>query len=152
MAGGKANRKIIADRLDFIMRMVADIRALPLESLEQFAQDRRNFGAAESCLRRSLESLLDLGRHILAKVFGQAVTEYKKIADELELQGVLSHEHARKLRILAGYRNRMVHFYHEVSFNEVYQICTLELDDLQTVREALIAWIKANPQCIDDTL
>ena len=109
MAGGKANRKIIADRLDFIPRMIADIRAFPLESLEQFAQDQRNFGAAESCLRRSLEALLDLGRHILLKVFGQAVTEYKKIADELELKGVLSHEHARKLRILAGYRNRMVH-------------------------------------------
>jgi hypothetical protein len=46
MAGGKANRKIIADRLDFITRMIADIRALPLESLEQFAQDRRNFGTS----------------------------------------------------------------------------------------------------------
>lgn len=152
MKPGKANQRIIADRLDFITRMLGDIRSLPLGSLEEFMRDRRNIGAAESCLRRSLEALLDLGRHVLAKVFLQAVTEYKKVADELEAQNVLNHESARRLRILAGYRNRLVHFYHEVTSQELYQICTHELDDLMVVREAFVEWIKANPDCIDTTV
>jgi uncharacterized protein YutE (UPF0331/DUF86 family) len=152
MESGKPNQKVIADRLDFMMRMLADIRSLPLSSLEEFMQDRRNIGAAESCLRRALEALLDLARHLLAKVFGLGVTEYKKVADGLEQHGILSRESARKLRILAGYRNRLVHFYHEVSAEELYLICSEELDDLVNVRDALVDWIKANPQFIDTTI
>jgi uncharacterized protein YutE (UPF0331/DUF86 family) len=152
MTSGKANQKVVTDRLDFVIRMIGDIRSLPLGSLEEFMQDRRNIGAAESCLRRALEGLLDLGRHLLAKVFGLGVTEYKKVADELEQNKVLTREAARRLRLLAGYRNRLVHFYHEVSAEELYQICSGELEDLVNVRDALIAWVKANPQCIDTTI
>ena len=35
---------------------------------------------ADSCLRRSLEALFDIGRHILAKGYARGVTEYKEIA------------------------------------------------------------------------
>ncbi|MGW8258408.1 MAG: hypothetical protein ACWGMZ_13060, partial [Thermoguttaceae bacterium] len=80
MVRGKANQKILVDRLEWVDRMLSDIRLIPIGSLEEFIEDRRNVGSAESSLRRALEALLDLGRHLLAKVFGVAVTEYKAIA------------------------------------------------------------------------
>jgi len=70
MVPGKANQRVIADRLDGVQRMTDEIRALPLDSPDAFTGDRRNIGPAESCLRRAIEALLDLGRHLLAKVFG----------------------------------------------------------------------------------
>ena len=152
MTSDKANQKIVADRLEWIDRMLADIRSLPLDSIENFKSDKRNIGAAESCLRRALEALLDLGRHLLAKVFAKAVTEYKTIAEELEKNGVLNTEACRQLKTLAGYRNRMVHFYHEITPEELYDICSNQLDDLVMVRNAFKIWVKANPQCIDPTL
>ena len=45
--------------------------------------------AAESCLRRALEALLDVGRHILAGGFGRGVSEYGQIASGLLDAGVL---------------------------------------------------------------
>lgn len=60
MAPGKANQRIVAERLAWVERMVDEIRALPLGSLQEFTGDRRNVGAAESCLRRALEALLVL--------------------------------------------------------------------------------------------
>jgi uncharacterized protein YutE (UPF0331/DUF86 family) len=152
MTRGKANHRVLADRLDWVDRMLSDIQAIPLGSLEEFMADKRNFGAADSCLRRALEALLDLGRHLLAKVFGKAVTEYKAIADELEARNVLKREAARRLRILAGYRNRMVHFYHEITPEELFEICSHELDDLLLVRNAFKEWIKANPQSINSSI
>lgn len=148
----KANHRVLADRLDWVDRMLSDIQAIPLGSLEEFMADKRNFGAADSCLRRALEALLDLGRHLLAKVFGEAVTEYKAIADELEARNVLKREAARRLRILAGYRNRMVHFYHEITPEELFEICSHELNDLLLVRDAFKEWIKANPQSINSSI
>jgi uncharacterized protein YutE (UPF0331/DUF86 family) len=152
MTKGKANKRVLADRLDWVDRMLSELRALPLGSLEEFMADKRNFGAAESSLRRALEALLDIGRHVLAKVFAVAVTEYKAIADELEARNILEPEAARRLRILAGYRNRMVHFYHEITPDELYDICSNELDDILIVRDAFSKWINANPHYINTTI
>lgn len=152
MEPGKANQRVIADRLDWVQRMVDEIRSLPLGSLDEFTGDRRNIGAAESCLRRSLEALLDLGRHLLAKIFGEAVTEYKMIAEELGRRGVLVSDAVHRLRVLAGYCNRLVHFYHDVTEEELYAICTRELEDLLAVRDAYVRWLKLHPECIDTAL
>jgi uncharacterized protein YutE (UPF0331/DUF86 family) len=80
------------------------------------------------------------------------VTEYKQIAEELKKEKVLSSEDATLLRTLAGYRNRMVHFYDEITDGELYAICSRELDDLLLIRDAYVAWIKANPEKVDETL
>jgi uncharacterized protein YutE (UPF0331/DUF86 family) len=53
------------------------------------------------------------------------------------------------MRQIAGYRNRMVHFYHEVSREELYRLATENLSDLETILEALLSWIRNNPQKID---
>ena len=82
----------------------------------------RDAYSAESCLRRAQEALLDLGRHLLAKIFGEAVAEYKRIAEELDRRQVLAPEAAHRLRVLAGYRNRMVHLHHDVTKEELYSI------------------------------
>jgi uncharacterized protein YutE (UPF0331/DUF86 family) len=148
----KLSKRVIGDRLAWLDKMVAEIRALPLDSYEEFSANQRDVWAAESCLRRALEAIFDLGRHILAKGFGQGVTEYKQIASELEKAGVLSDSQARLLSTLAGYRNRLVHFYHEVTFEELYEICRDNLDDLLKIRNAFVKWVKNNPDQIDETL
>ena len=132
--------------------MVAEIRALPMDSYEEFSADKRNVWAAESCLRRALEAIFDLGRHILAKSFSQGVTEYKQIASELEKAGVLSQNQASLLTTLAGYRNRLVHFYQEVTSEELYEICRDDLDDLVKIKNAFLNWVNDNPDRIDETL
>jgi len=149
---GKLSKRVIGDRLAWIDKMVAEIRALPLDSYEEFAANQRDVWAAESCLRRALEALFDLGRHILAKGFGQGVTEYKQIASELEAAGVLSRSRARLLSTLAGYRNRLVHFYHEVTSEELYEICRDNLDDLLRIRDAFRKWVNKHPDLIDENL
>jgi uncharacterized protein YutE (UPF0331/DUF86 family) len=152
MSPGKVSRRITADRLAWIERMLNEIQNLPLGSIDDFLGDSRNVFSAESCLRTSLEALLDLGRHILAKCFGIGVTEYKEIAVELERHGVLDPDKAFLLKTMAGYRNRMDHFYHEITSKELYEICTGELDDIREVKEALRSWIQAHPEWVDETL
>ena len=152
MSPGKLSRRVIGDRLAWIDKMVAEIRALPLGCYEEFSANRRDVWAAESCLRRALEAIFDLGRHILAKGFGLGVTEYKQIATELETAAVLSHSRARLLSTLAGYRNRLVHFYHEVTSEELYEICRNNLDDLLEIKNAFRKWANENPGSIDETL
>jgi uncharacterized protein YutE (UPF0331/DUF86 family) len=152
MTPGKLSKRVVSDRLSWVERMVNEIRTLPLEDREAFFADRRNVWTAESCLRRALEALLDLGRHILAKGFGLGVSEYKEIASRLGDQGVLSQEEIKLLRILAGYRNRLVHFYHEVGPDELYEVCARDLVDLEHIAEAYRKWLREHKEWLDETL
>ena len=89
------SKRVVADRLDLIDSFLREIRSLPLENPSGFFADRRNIWSAESCLRRSLEALFDVGRHILAKGFGSGVSEYKEIPLRLQEKAVLTETEAK---------------------------------------------------------
>lgn len=144
--------KIIVERAGWIRKMIGGIQALPLDSKESFLSDPRNAASAESYLRRALEALMDLGRHILAKGFGKAVTEYKEIPGELHREGILHSTDARLMRELAGYRNRMVQFYDEVTTEEMYHICHDQLSDVERILASIFKWINSNPELLDRSL
>jgi uncharacterized protein YutE (UPF0331/DUF86 family) len=136
--------RVIADRFDLIDSLLEKTERLPLASLEDFVADDRNVSAAESNVRRALEALMDVGRHILAKGFASGVTEYKEIVARLHKQGVLAKSEADLMHKMAGYRNRLVHLYHEVTAEELYQICVLHLNDIRHVRSSLQRWLESN--------
>jgi uncharacterized protein YutE (UPF0331/DUF86 family) len=144
--------KIISERSAWITEMMTRLRLLPLDTFESFQSDPRNPAAAESYLRRGLEAFFDLGRHILAKGFGQAVSEYKEIARVLGQRGIISEEEVQKLIKMAGYRNRMVHFYQEISSKELFEICVKELIDIESLLSSIIKWVKIHPELVDQSL
>lgn len=152
MLPGKISKRVVSDRLAWVDRMLYEIHALPLESKTVFMQDSRNVWAAESCLRRALEALFDMGRHIAAKGFGEAVTEYKEIAATLKRRNVISADELILMQKLAGYRNRLVHFYHDVNADELYEICSTRLGDVQTIANSLRSWLSSHPHLLDETL
>ncbi len=152
MSPAKVSERIVTARVAWVRDMAARIRALPLDSYDSFVSDRRNVAAAESYLRRGLEAVLDLGRHLLAKGFGVAAPEYKEIAVRLREAGVLDKDQATILSRLAGYRNRLVHFCHEIGDRELYEICAGQLGDVDTITLAIADWIVQHPEKVDKTV
>lgn len=152
MTPSRLRSQVVLERVAWIDRMLAALRALPTRSLEEFRADARTVAAAESYLRRALEALLDLCRHVLAKGLGQGVAEYKEIAAALQNATVLDAESARLLREMAGYRNRIVHFYHEIADDELLDICTRQLGDIEAIRDHLLSWLRARPELMDTRL
>ena len=152
MTPSKMREKVVAERVKWVKEMLKSIRSLPAETYEEFRSDPRTVAAAESYLRRGLEALLDLGRHLLAKGFGKGVPEYKQIAVQLERFDVLSPDDAKLMRVLAGYRNRLVHLYQEISDEEIYEICTGEIQDMEHILRSIAKWIKDHPEMIDREL
>lgn len=152
MSPSQIDTQTVLNRLEWVDNMVNTIRGLPLENEEAFLADARNVWTAESCLRRALEALLDLGRHILAKGLAVGTAEYKQIADELGKQGILSPQDSYKMRLLAGYRNRLTHYYHEVTREELYRVCAQELDDVTHLAEQIRLWLGQHPELLSQAL
>lgn len=124
------NIKLIEDRLGIINKFIGELKMLSFLDEENFL-DNKTPAIAESYIRRSLEALFDIGRHIIAKTAGKGIVEYKDIASALGDMGVITKEHAERLRLMAGYRNRLVHFYHEVTDKELYSILKNNLSDME---------------------
>jgi uncharacterized protein YutE (UPF0331/DUF86 family) len=146
MTPGAVNRRAVADKIELIRRMLDGIRNLPLENLAAFTEDPRTAGAGESYLRRALEALFDLARHVLAKGFGRAPAEYAEVARQLGEVGVVSAAVAERLGLMARYRNRMVHFYDEITDEELFGILACELGDLERAIAAVTDWIASHPE------
>ncbi len=135
------NIKLIEDRIGFITMAIARLRKLSrLEELVFLKGDTP--AIAESYLRRSLEAIFDIGRHIIAKTAGKAAVEYKEIAKALGENGVVSKRLSEKLILMAGYRNRLIHFYHEVSDTELYVILRDHLNDMEEFVKEIKDFIK----------
>jgi len=142
MTPANIDRKVITQRAAWIREMMGALGELPLKNKKSFIRDRRNVAAAESYLRRSLEALFDIGRHILAKRFAFPATEYKEIAAGLLEKNILSEDEAELIRKMAGYRNRMVHFYHEITPEELHEICLNHLDEIRLLLNRMLQSIK----------
>lgn len=126
------NRQLVSQRLDFIEECLEELKKLSSLSAEEFFADKRNVAAAESYLRRSLEAVFDVGRHILAKTgAADLAMEYKSIARGLQDKGFVSESVGVSLRSMAGYRNRLVHLYHLIKAEELFQIIREDLHDLR---------------------
>ena len=152
MLPGKISKRVVTGRLAWIDRMLREIRSLPLHSPSAFTENSKNMWAAKSCLRWSREALFDFGRHTAAKGFGEAVMEDKEIATAFHRHGILSTEERKLMQKLAGYRNRLLHFYHDVRTEELYEIFAFHLGDIETITDDLRKWIKNHPGNLDETL
>jgi uncharacterized protein YutE (UPF0331/DUF86 family) len=130
--------KLVRERLEAIADLVAALRRLPQASEEEFLADRRNPYSAESLVRRALEALFDVARHLLSKGQGKGALEYKEVARLAEEHGLVTDPSlAARFREMAGFRNRLVHFYHEVTPRELFGVVTRDLGDLEALAEAL---------------
>jgi len=132
--------------------MLRGLATLPLTSLEALQGDARDVAAAESYLRRALEALLDLGRHILAKGLGEGALEHKQIALALRRAGVLDEASGAILFDMAGYRNRLTHLYDEVTTAELFDICAHRSADIRRVRDVLLGWLRRHPELVEGDL
>lgn len=128
--------------LRFIESCEQELKPFSTMSEEEFFSDRKNPPFVESYLRRSLEAIFDIGRHILSKTQGFKEIEYKTIAKELGSKGVVTKELSGVLIAMAGYRNRMVHFYREVTPQELYQITRDNLNDIERFTREIASFIK----------
>jgi uncharacterized protein YutE (UPF0331/DUF86 family) len=146
MTRSKVNGSVIVEKTAWIRRMLADLRDLGLEDREGFLADKHKQAAAESYLRRALEALFDIGRHILARKFGAMAAEYKDIARLLFENRALTQKEAVLLRLMAGYRNRLVHFYHEVGPAELFEICAKDSTDIQKILNRMIKKAMEEPR------
>jgi uncharacterized protein YutE (UPF0331/DUF86 family) len=125
------NKDLIHNRIDLINRSMARLKKIAVLTREQFLADPDNYAIAEHHLRRALESMFDIGRHIMAKQGLGHPVDYRSIILTLGREQIIPPQFAEKIKGMAGYRNRLVHGYAEVTPEEMYSIIQKKLGDFE---------------------
>ena len=142
MVISKLNLNKIQENLNLIGEFLEKLKRLSKLEQNEFYSDERNPAATESFLRRCIEAIFDVGRHILSNSFSFKSLEYKEVAKELGEKGIVSEEYSKILIKMAGYRNRMVHFYKDIMAQELYDILQNELTDIEKFLKEVEIFLK----------
>lgn len=80
-------------------------------------------------LQLSIQTLIDIGNHILAAIGENQIEDYVDIIDKLGERDIIPSEFAKAIRGMAGLRNILVHEYASLDLRKIYDIFQNRLDD-----------------------
>lgn len=129
----------IIPRIDGIMRDLVKLRELVSLPQGEFSDTQKDyFDVAKLRLREALEGVFNIGAHILSRIEGGRTTAYKEIAKKLGAFGIMEKDFADgALTDMAGYRNRLTHFYADVPAAEIYEVLHKHLGDFDVFLAAV---------------
>jgi len=123
------NNETISERINVIEESLEQLEQMQDLSLE-YLEDKRNFAVAEHFLRYALEATFDICAHVLSRIPGSQVGDYKEMAVEMGKQEIIPKEFASgKLYQMGGFRNKLTHLYSKVTPEEIYDIIQEDLGD-----------------------
>lgn len=123
-------RDLIAD----IQKCVKRLEEFSVMETSEFQSNSDEYGLAEHYFRRALEGVLTIGTHILSRL-PVKTKDYQDIIVELGKNGIVPTEFVEKNKKLAGYRNRMVHLYWEITAEELHSILRQHVSDIDAFCE-----------------
>ncbi len=133
-------------RLNGIQQELAELQELAKVPKSKFVKGDAH-KLASYHLHRILEGVFNITNHILSRLPGGATTTYKDMAIALGEHGIVSKKFAEgPLFNMAGYRNRLVHFYSEVTPAELYKALRNHLKDVDTFCRAVKTVLKSPKQ------
>lgn len=129
MSANVIEKDVILVRVSGIEGELAELKKLASEPLRTFTAGV-GYKLAQYHLHRALEGVFHIAGHILARIPGGQVTQYSEMARKMGEFGVVPKDFAEgKLVTMAKYRNRLVHFYAQITAQELYEILQKDLGD-----------------------
>ena len=80
-------------------------------------------------IQLSIQSLIDVGNHILSALGENQIEDYSDIIDKLGERNILPSEFAQSIRGMVGLKNILVHEYARLDIKIIYDILQNKLED-----------------------
>ena len=127
----KLDEERIQAKTQFIEKNLSFLQQFANSSESDFVEDLRNFYSAVHALQISIEAMLDIFTHIVARLHLGATTDDRETLDLLLKRGLISQDHFQRYFHMNKFRNRVVHGYMDVDARKVHKMIQEELGDFQ---------------------
>lgn len=128
------NKEILRKRLNKLDEYIDILRSLQRYSFEEFIADPERYGSAERFLQLAIETINDLGNHIIADDDLGVVNWYRDIPEILESKKVINKETKGRWIRMIGFRNTLVHEYIEIDRQIVFDVLQNDIMDIDDIR------------------
>ncbi len=127
-----------------------DLREFESVNLDSFRVDIRTQRYAERTLHVAIECCMDICHHLISDQRWREPDSYADAFNVLAEHGVLTAESTGKYRLMAQFRNKLVHYYEKIEPEQVLSIARSHAADFTDFANAVAAWI-ASPQADGDS-
>ncbi len=132
-------KTLIQDKIGYIEQNIRKLQTLAGLPKNTFLKEFYYIESAKHLLQVSIEAMLDICQHVIARERYQAPKTFADAFVVLVKEGILP-EHKKDTFIrMARFRNRVVHLYQAVNENEVYQILQEGLGDFREFIQAILS-------------
>ena len=111
---------------------------------DRFVSDEDLHLKAERCLQLAIQSILDLGAHLIADRGLNRPGTYEEVVPELGRAGILPADLVERLSGIAGLRNILVHDYLTVDRGRLFDDLTSGLGDFEDFARAIEAIVSSS--------
>jgi uncharacterized protein YutE (UPF0331/DUF86 family) len=126
--------EVIRKRLGKLDEYLAILQGLRRYTYEEFTANPEHYGSAERFLQLAIETLTDLGNHVIADLGLGTVDWYSDIPRLLHEAGYINAEMRENWTRMIGFRNVLVHDYLDVDRRLVYEVLQQRLGDIEALR------------------
>jgi uncharacterized protein YutE (UPF0331/DUF86 family) len=124
------NHDRLRGKLNDISQSLARLERLRLMGREAFLGDEDSRDIARSRLLTAMEASLNICYHLTAKRLQRVPEDYAQCFLLLGEAGLIPGELAQRLSRMARFRNRIVHLYWDIDYDQVYDILEKDIEDL----------------------
>ena len=126
--------EVIRKRLNKLDEYLAILYRLQEYTLDEFISDPEHYGSAERFLQLGIETITDMGNHVIAELALGVVNSYGDIPAIMSEQGYIDARLKEKWIRMIGFRNILVHEYTDIDRGIVYEVLQHGLADLEALK------------------
>ncbi len=141
---GDMNKQDVEINFDTIDDNLEKLNTLSCLSRDEFMADFRNLDATVRRLQTSIEALIDISRYVIRSLGLPSADAYRQVPTVLADAGYFDQTSAGIYDKMVRFRNLIVHHYYRVDPEDIYNILTENLSDLQSWRTTLLEIIEAD--------
>jgi uncharacterized protein YutE (UPF0331/DUF86 family) len=121
------------------LRELSEIKKMPQKEL---AENRIVRAAAERLLQVAIETIQNIGNHIIATRGYRSPKDYADIFRVLEEENIITSDFSQQLQKMAKFRNRLVHLYWDIDVQMIYDIIQNKLGDFEKFAQIVLREIE----------
>lgn len=135
------DRVSINDKLFRLQESTRIIEELLAEKKEEVMDNERLKSALYFNLVISIETILDIGNHILAENFNKPASSYRDIILGLGEKGIVSKEFSLSNQDMGDFRNKIIHDYDRIDDMQAYQYAVKAPEVFKSFMKSFIDFI-----------
>lgn len=132
-------REVLERRLKKLDEYIKILKTLQKYKFEEFSSDPEHYGSAERFLQLAIESINDIGNHIIADEALGMVKSYADIPTILFEKGYIDQRLKEIWIRMIGFRNTLVHDYTDVDIKIVHDVLQKNVEDFAVFTEVFAA-------------